>query len=135
MVLLAGVAAWGQEQVVPLGKMGQVWTRDKGAGSSAVDEKVQRDGKPSVRVEHKGEHDWSLASGDRVKVAAGDVLELCAWIRKSGEGDASLCAIASDDKGKAINYALGRRARGARSLCWSKRAWSSGRRCGRSSRA
>jgi hypothetical protein len=86
-----------------------LWTRDPDAGKLAVDEEARHGGARAARIEHSGGNDWSLAHSLRLDVRPGEIYELSAWVRVRGAGDATLCAIAYDAGGKALDWTLGGR--------------------------
>jgi len=85
----------------------QFWTREAGAGSARLDEAVAGAKGAVIRIEHKGQQDWSLNRADRIKVEPGDVFELTTRVKVQGEGDAVLCAETLDKGGKVISYTFG----------------------------
>ena len=83
------------------------WSRDAGAGSCAMDAKILHDGKPTARIEHRGEHDWSYAPVRQFNVKEGDIFELSAWIKVAGSGHAELSATTRDDKNAVVEWTYG----------------------------
>ncbi len=91
------------------------WAREAGTGTAVPDAETRHAGARSVRITHTGARDWSLAHTLDLPVRPGDLLELRAWIRVEGAGDAVLGAVARDAAGKALDWSLGaRRARDTR---------------------
>jgi len=86
-----------------------LWSREPGAGQAAIDKDVVRNGRPTLRIAHRGREDWSLAPKSHVPVEAGDLVELTAWLKVEGEGDATLCAVTCGKDGKAIDWMFGQR--------------------------
>lgn len=70
-----------------------LWTRERGAGTLALDEDTRREGARAARVEHAGDEDWSLAHGLLLEVRPGAILELSAWVRVRGAGVATLSVV------------------------------------------
>jgi hypothetical protein len=83
------------------------WSRDAGAGAVALDNDVPGGKGAVIRIEHKGQKDWSLNRADRIKVAPGDIFELTARVKVQGEGDVVLCAETLDPSGKVTDYSFG----------------------------
>jgi len=86
-----------------------LWTRERGAGSSSLDTKVQREGNPSIRVEHRGARDWSLSARERIPVREGDLLEIRAWVKVQGPGQGTIGVVTHDRSGKVLEWARGAR--------------------------
>jgi hypothetical protein len=80
------------------------WARDAGAGKAVVDVSERHGGAQSVRVEHSGEKDWSLAYNVQLPVKPGEIYELSAWVRLQGKGGASLGVVTRDVSGKVLNW-------------------------------
>jgi len=83
------------------------WTRDDGAGTATLDNAATGAKGPVIRIEHKGQRDWSLNRKERIKVGPGDIFELKTRVKIEGEGDAVLCAETLDKNGKVIDYTSG----------------------------
>lgn len=83
------------------------WSRDAGAGKAATDGDVLHDGKPTTRIEHRGERDWALQPAQEIPVKEGDILELSAWLKVLGGGNAELSATTRDDKNDIIEWTYG----------------------------
>jgi hypothetical protein len=84
-----------------------LWSRQADAIKSATDDQVRHDGRASIRIEHTGKDDWSLAPdtyGDRQRarmaVQEGDLLEVIAWIKLQGKGDTAVSVTTYDTAGK-----------------------------------
>ncbi len=84
-----------------------LWTRDKDAGSSGVDAEVKFEGKPSLRVEHRGQNDWCLNASRRIAVRERDMIEITATIRTRGAGNAEIAAAVFDEKGASLGWSVG----------------------------
>ena len=97
----AAVAA-ADDGADPMAPWLPLWTREKSAGSAAVDAGVRRrpGAPPSIRIDHKGGQDWALTRRSRVSVREGDVLELAAWVKVRGRGVASISVVTYDAGGK-----------------------------------
>lgn len=83
------------------------WSRTQGAGSAVADPGVRRDERPSIRVEHKGERDWSLGREKSEAVVPGSIYNLSAWIKTDGKSKAVLSAVIRDAKGETIDWSYG----------------------------
>ena len=94
----AGLAGWRT-----------IWTREKNTGSAVVDSQNFHTGKAALRIEHRGEQDWSLEPEQRVKVSPGDLFELEAWFKLSDTGQAVLCVSTWDAQGKVIEWSYAER--------------------------
>jgi hypothetical protein len=91
------------------------WTRDAGAGAAALDVEVRHDGEQSIRIEHRGDKDWSLGHTLRLRVQPGEIFELSAWVRMEGTGSATLGVVTLDAGEKTLDWSHGSQtARGAR---------------------
>jgi hypothetical protein len=88
----AGLAGWSG-----------FWSRTPG-GQAAVDATVRREGRNTLRVEHTGQRDWSVAQERRLDVRPGQIYELSAWARLEGSGDASLSVTLYDPRGEVIDW-------------------------------
>ena len=86
-----------------------LWTREAGVGKAGLDSAESHAGKQSLRIEHTGQKDWSLACSLNQKVEPGEIYELTAWVRIQGEGSATLGVVACDDAGRTINWVYGGR--------------------------
>ncbi len=86
-----------------------LWTRDRDAGTVGLDRKVRREGRASVRIDHRGQEDWSLAPRGRTAVQPGDLIEMTVWVRVQGSGDATLCAITYGPSGEVVRWTFGGR--------------------------
>jgi hypothetical protein len=89
-----------------------LWTRTP-AGKAAIDREVRHGGRQAVRIEHTGSRDWSLDRQEPLAVSPGEIYELSAWVRVSGEGDATLCAALRDADGGVIDWSFGADTAGA----------------------
>jgi hypothetical protein len=87
-----------------------LWTRQAKAGTLTLDSQAFHTGGHSVRIEHRGEHDWSVEPAQRVPVQTGDIFELEAWIKMEAKGGvATLCVSTYDLRGRAIDWSYGER--------------------------
>ena len=89
---------------VPQTGWSDLWMRDPDAGRAAADDGVAGGRAPVVRVEHRGERDWSLNRRDRMTVQPGDIYELTARALVKGDGDAVLCVAAYEDRDKVFDW-------------------------------
>jgi hypothetical protein len=97
-----------------------IWTRQPGAAKVAPDDNVPHDGRPSTRIEHTGANDWSLqpvsyGSGQpaRFDVTEGDLLEVSAWIKSAGRGDAAVSVVTYNGRNEVVEWLFGARTTGA----------------------
>ncbi|MBN2136218.1 MAG: carbohydrate binding domain-containing protein [Sedimentisphaerales bacterium] len=86
-----------------------LWTREPGKGQAQPDDSVKHSGNHSVRIEHSGSQDWSLACEKRLDVNSGDIFTIQGWVRTKGPGSATIGVIAYDESGKAVDWTLGGR--------------------------
>ncbi|MEI8312466.1 MAG: carbohydrate binding domain-containing protein, partial [Verrucomicrobiota bacterium] len=84
-----------------------LWSRGEGAGSAALDTAERHGGTQSLRIEHTGREDWSLAQARGLNVQAGEIYELSAWCRVRGPGRVTLGVVTRDGDGKTIDWAYG----------------------------
>jgi hypothetical protein len=104
-------------QVIEQWQWRPLWARQAEAIKSATDDQVRHDGRASIRIEHTGQQDWSLAPdtcGDRqparMAVKEGDLLEVAAWIKLQGKGNAAVSVTTYDAAGKAVEWLYGAQA-------------------------
>ena len=93
----------------PLAPWHPFWSRETGAGQAVVDKTVVHGGRPTIRIEHRGKDDWSLAPKSRVPVEAGDIFELSAWLKIDGDGRAEVSAVTYAADGKVLDWSFGER--------------------------
>ena len=93
-----------------------LWARQADAIKSATDDHVRHDGRASIRIEHTGREDWSLGpetyGGNqpaRLAVKEGDLLEVAAWVKLQGKGDAAVSVVTYDAAGKVADWLYGAR--------------------------
>ncbi|MFO0958969.1 MAG: glycoside hydrolase [Isosphaeraceae bacterium] len=82
------------------------WSREPSI-RAVLDESDRRDGKASIRIEHQGARDWSLAQAKRLDVRPGTIFELGGWVKAKGEGRVSLSVTLYDAKGGVIDWLFG----------------------------
>ncbi len=87
----------------------RVWSRKTDAITPALDRQSAHRGNAALRLEHRGEEDWSLEPTGRLEVHAGDLIELEGWVKVQGQGTATLCVSTWDAQGKAIAWSYGGR--------------------------
>ncbi|MBN1124630.1 MAG: hypothetical protein JXA82_06455 [Sedimentisphaerales bacterium] len=87
----------------------RLWTREKDAGTLTMDVEQVHQGSRSVRIEHKGDRDWSFNYHEQFEVHPGDLFAYSGWIRREGAGKVVLCVTAYDAKGTAIDWSMGGR--------------------------
>lgn len=73
----------------------------------ALDLKELQTGRPTIRVDHTGQNDWSLARNEHLSVAAGDIFEITTLLKVEGTGHAEVGTAAYDQANKAVNWSLG----------------------------
>ena len=112
-VWLAAAVPARADAAGPLDDFHPLWSRDADAGRAALDTGVVRAAeRPSIRIDHTGERDWSLTSKSRLAVEPGDLFSLDAWVNVRGEGSATLCVVTYDSGGKVLDWVYaGRSAR------------------------
>ncbi len=86
-----------------------LWTRDLGAGEAALDSRERHSGVRAIRIEHRGDRDWSLAQTLRLDVNPGEIFELSAWVRLQGNGNATLGVVTRDANGQVLSWDYGGR--------------------------
>jgi hypothetical protein len=91
----------------PLAQWFPFWSREQGAGQATVDKAVAHDGRPTIRIEHRGKEDWSLSPKARIAVEAGDLFELSAWLKIEGDGRAEVSAVTYAADGKVLDWSFG----------------------------
>jgi hypothetical protein len=93
---------------------GNLWSRDAGTGKNTTDVEVKHQGRPTIRVEHTGARDWNLPAKNAAAIAVGpgDILELSAWVKVQGEGNASVGFVTYSDAGKVAEWEFGSHASG-----------------------
>jgi hypothetical protein len=119
MLLALALAAPAQENLLVNGDFEQgltgwndLWTRTPG-GKLSLDRQVRHGGAQAARIEHTGEHDWSLAQQRSLEVKPGQIYDLSGWVRLQGRGDTTLCAISRDTGGTVIDWAFAGQTSGA----------------------
>jgi hypothetical protein len=85
----------------------RIWARDPNALISSVDEQNVHAGRKALRLEHKGDQDWSLEPDLRLATNPGDLVKLECWVRARGPGSVTLCASTWDRQGKIVNWSAG----------------------------
>ena len=96
-----------------LGGWNPLWTRAEAAGSAGLDRTISHDGGTSVRIEHRGEGDWSLQAAHVLNVKAGEVYEYSGWMRVEGKGRAEISVVLRDVAGEVISWSYGSRSANA----------------------
>jgi len=81
----------------------ELWTRLPG-GKMALDGDVRHGGSRAVRIDHRGQEDWSLSQQQARKVEPGEIYELSAWVRVRGAGSTTLCVTPRDGNGKVTDW-------------------------------
>lgn len=92
----AGLAGWA-----PL------WTREQNAGEVQLDQEVRHSGRQAVRIEHRGQQDWSFHRAERQPVAPGEIYRLSAWLRAEGTGSATLGVVLRAENDRVLDWSLG----------------------------
>ncbi len=83
------------------------WSRQAGAGSAAIVRDAAHGGAQALRLEHRGDQDWSFTSECRLPVAAGEIYELSGWARTEGPGEVVLSVITCAPDGRTIDWSYG----------------------------
>lgn len=92
----------------PLG-WNELWTREPSVGELRCDRKIAHSGECSVRIEHRGQKDWSLNHIRTFDVEAGDIFEFAGWINADRRGSAEICVITYDKDKKVMDWSYGGR--------------------------
>lgn len=87
----------------------RVWSRKPDALTTAIDDRTVHSGRAAVRLEHRGNQDWSLEPTLRLDTKAGDLIQLECWVRVEGSGSVTLCASTWDGQGKVLEWSAGER--------------------------
>jgi hypothetical protein len=108
-------AATAGENLLPNGDFAQgldgwhkPWSRQPTI-VAVPDEKALHGGKPTMRVEHRGSGDWSLAQAKELRASAGEIYQLSGCARIAGKGDVSLSVTLYDAQHQAIRWTYGAR--------------------------
>jgi hypothetical protein len=103
-------------QVIDQWQWWPIWAREPNAAQYATDKDVLHEGRPSVRVVHAGKDDWALnprSYGDNqpahMAVKEGDLLEVSAWVKLQGKGDAAISVDIYDANEKIVQWLYGAR--------------------------
>jgi len=87
-----------------------LWTRTPNSGTAVSDTETRHNQQPSIRIEHRGEQDWSLTpKSGRLATQPGECWEISAWVKVAGDGEASTGVVLSDKDGKALSWNYGGR--------------------------
>jgi len=88
-----------------------LWTREADAGTLTLESQFVHSGKKSVRIEYRGARDWSFEPDTRVPVNPGELFELTAWVKLTGQGggSATLCVSTWDMRGKVQQWSYAAR--------------------------
>lgn len=86
-----------------------LWCRDANAGTLTLDHQDVHGGTNAVRIEHRGEHDWSFEPSRRIDVLPGDIYEMEAWLKLQGTGNATVCVSTWDAQGRNMGWSYGGR--------------------------
>ena len=84
-----------------------VWAHDAGQAVVGTDPVIRHQAADSLRIEHRGAHDWSLSPETRLPTQAGELLEATAWVRVQGQGNASVCFTLRDAKNSVLAWSAG----------------------------
>ena len=86
-----------------------LWTREPTVGELRCDRQIFHSGECSVRVEHRGQKDWSLNHIRTIDVKAGDIFEFACWINADRRGSAEICVITYDKNKQVLEWSYGGR--------------------------
>ncbi|MCX6951844.1 MAG: DUF5696 domain-containing protein [Verrucomicrobia bacterium] len=86
-----------------------LYTREPQTGQIVVDTQDPHSGKSAVKLTHTGEKDWSLDTAAPLPVAAGDLIELSAWVKIDGTGNVNLAVSTWGADRKVIAWSFGNR--------------------------
>ena len=84
-----------------------VWAREPDSAKAILDTAGPHGGSQSLRIEHSGLKDWSLAQSLNLEVQSGEIYELTAWCRVQGPGRVTLGVVTRDVSNKPIDWAFG----------------------------
>ena len=84
-----------------------VWAREPGAVKAVLDPAAPHGGTQSLRIEHTGSKDWSLARSVNLNVQPGEIFELSAWCRIQGPGRVTLGVVTRDAADNVANWEFG----------------------------
>ncbi len=86
----------------------RLWTRDADTGEAVTDTEYAHSGQASLRVEHRGERDWSLGQVRRLEVEPGQVYEISGWVLcEQIQRQVNLSVIPYSAEGKVIAWFWG----------------------------
>ncbi|MDG3003543.1 glycoside hydrolase [Paludisphaera mucosa] len=91
----------------PLKGWSPFWSRVANEGRALVDVSASRDGRPSIRIEHKGARDWSLGRQTLESVSTGQVFRFSAWVKVAEKSRAVLSVVLRDAQGGTIDWSYG----------------------------
>lgn len=113
-VVLAGfvssvVVAADPDEESPTVKYGfiSLWTNEPNVGKAGVDESTRHNDKSALKIEFKGEKDWSLEAEEPFDVKEGDVIEMSVWMKIDGKGLSSLSGATMDGDQSVIEWKEG----------------------------
>ncbi len=84
-----------------------LWTRAPQSGDLTLDRDRYHSGRQAVRIEHRGQRDWSFGLAQELRVSPGEIYELSAWLWVEGEGDAALAVVLRDRVKKVLDWFYG----------------------------
>lgn len=87
----------------------RTWSRTAGALTATVDRESPHGGHAALRLDHRGDADWSLEPALRLEVQPGDLVELACWVQREGEGTATLCASTWNVRNEVVAWSSGDR--------------------------
>jgi len=85
----------------------KLWAHEEGAAKAELDITDRHGGTQSLRIEHTGQKDWSLAQSLHLKVQPGEIFELTAWCRVQGAGSVTLGVVTRDAADNVLDWAYG----------------------------
>jgi hypothetical protein len=104
----------GAENLLPIGdfeagaeKGTSLWSRESDAIRLSLDKERKFSGQQAVRLEHRGQQDWSFQLRPPLPVEVGEIYELTGTFWVEGTGEASLCVILRDARGEVLRWTHG----------------------------
>lgn len=96
-VLIMTVLTLAQETSQKIDLNSRKWSNTQGALIVSSDEKILYDGKPSMRIEHTSDLDWTVFN-DEIPVKAGEIYELSYYIKKNDSAPVNMSVAVRNGK-------------------------------------